>query len=213
MKNRIKNISLIILSVAVILLTIRACDEKETVTIEVPVEIEVPVPVVETDFDTIYLPQPIKVIKETKIDSTIYNKYLALQDSIAKNKLVKDALTIREYNQSFDDSIQTIDVYSEVTGTLNKQQVSYKTKPRNISIDTIIPVDIEIPYKTKFGLGVEVGVPLSGLEELSITPETSVLLKQDIVAKFNAVLDTKKLIYNLSIDSEKRAWAGLVYKF
>jgi len=213
MVNKIKNISLIVLSIAVILLSFKACDEKETITVEVPVKIDVPVPVVETEFDTIYLPQPIKVIKETEIDSSIYNKYLALKDSIVKNKIVKDALTIREYKEKFDDSIQTIEVYSNVTGTLNKQQVSYKTKPRTIAIDTVIETDIKIPYKTKFALGGEFGIPLQGVKDIYNTPQGSVVIEQDFVAKANFFIDTKKFIYSGSFDTEKRAWVGIAYKF
>lgn len=213
MVNKIKNISLIVLGLAVVLLSFKACDQKETVTVEVPVKIKVPVPIVETQFDTIYLPQPIKVVKEVQIDSTIYNKYLTLKDSIAKNKIVKEALTVREYDQKFDDSIQTINVYSEVTGTLNKQQVSYKTKPRTISVDTIIPVEVEIPYKTKFALGGEIGIPLQGVKDIYNTPQGSVVIKQDFVGKVNFFIDTKKIIYSGSFDTEKRAWVGLAYKF
>lgn len=172
---------------------------KEPDTIEIPIIIEVPIPVVEVEFDTIKDPYPIYIPGTVKIDSTYYNKYISLRDSISRDSLFKEAIAIREYREVFEDDTIKIDVYSNVQGFLKKQQVSYKTKPRSITVDTTITVKTK--YQTKFGAGIEVGIP------------TNNATGNSIVVKPKILLDTKRFIYDLSWDTDKRVWAGISFKF
>jgi hypothetical protein len=124
--------------------------------INVPIKIEVPVPVIEEKFDTIYLPSKIKNNKPI-IDSTYYKKYINLKTSIEKDSAYKEAITINEYRPTFEDKNIKIDVYSKVRGELLENQISYKTKPRNIIVDTIIK--IPVPKKSELYVGGEVVLP------------------------------------------------------
>lgn len=129
--------------------------KKEQTEVEVPIYIEVPVPVIQKEFDTIKL--PIEIAGEKVIDSIYYKEYLQLKDSISKNNAYKEAITIREYNTPFEDDTIKIDTYNKVRGTLLETQVSYKTKPRTINLDTTLKV--KIPTQTKFYIGGEVVLP------------------------------------------------------
>ena len=186
-------------SILILLAIVIVQCSKEPDTIEVPIIIEVPIPVVEVEFDTIKDPYPIYVPGKTRIDSTYYEKYITLKDSIARDSLFKDAITIREYREIFEDDTIKIDVYSNVQGFLKKQQVSYKTKPRNIKLDTTITVNSK--YQPQIGIGMEIGFP------------TDMSIGEGVVLKPKVLLDTKKMIYELSWDTEKRVWAGVGFKF
>lgn len=207
-----KDYAIIFLIGVIILLAIKGCEDVETIEVEVPVNIEVPVPVVEHKFDTIYLPKEIK--KEVKVVDTMYlDKYIRLKDSVDKLEFIKDAITIREYSEKFEDSIQNIYVFSEVTGRLNSQTVRYVTKERVIKLDTTINTTIDVPYKNKFAIGGEIGIPLKGVQGIyngnikvgEVAPSTLV--------KANLYLDTKKMLYNISIDTDSRVYLGGAYKF
>jgi hypothetical protein len=162
----------------------------------VPVEVEVQVPVVEKVFDTIYQPKPIPV-KETVIDSTFYEKYVPLKDSVQKDSLFKEAIKINEYETTFEDSVQTIKVYSKTRGKLISQTAEYKTKPFTITVKDSVPI---IP-KVKAFVGVEAGVPT--IPHLATRP----------VAKANFMLLTKKQnIISVSYDTEGRVWVGKTWK-
>lgn len=162
---------------------------KPVKTIQVPIRIEVPIPVVEKHYDTIFKPSPIKEV----VDSNYYKLYVSLLDSIKRDSLVKDVMTVREYNQVYDDSVQTINVFTEVLGRLNKQHLTYKTKERSVAVDTIIP--IQIPYRNRFG----------------ISAETS--LNKGFVFKAGVDYDMKNIILKLSADTDERVWFGGAYKF
>jgi len=112
----------------------------EVVEVEVPVEIEVPVPVIEKVFETVREPYPVK--GDTVIDSTYYNRYNALKDSVARDSMYKDAITIRTYNEKVEDGSITIGLDMTVRGSLIDYTVDYKTKPRTIKLDTVITVPI-----------------------------------------------------------------------
>ena len=164
----------------------------ETITVEVPFEVEVKVPVYVGDTTIV---KPIyKVVKG--VDSLYFKEYLALKDSIQRDSMVKDALTIREYNEQLDDENVTIDVYSNVTGKLNNQKINYTTKEKTIKIDTIIKKEIIVPYKNRFGVGLETGF-LDGM----------------IVNKVNASYNMKKLDFSVGADTDWRYWVGFKYKF
>ena len=187
-----KNYIIGILSIAVIILGLLFFLErkKKSEVVEVPVKIEVPVPVYVGD--TIIQKSKPVVIKQ--IDTFFYNKYQELKDSVKKDSIVKDALTIREYKEQLDDENVTINVTSNVTGRLNTQKIEYKTKEKTVMIDTTLQV--QTPYKNNFGARVEVGF-LSG----------------SIINKLNLEYDMKKWGLSVGIDTETRKWVGLKYNF
>ena len=189
-------------AIIAIILILRGCD-KEVKTIKIPVIIEVEVPVIEKQFDTIYKPVPYKIKGDTKIviDSIYYDKYIAIKDSVTKDSIFKDAITIREYKEKVEDDTITIDIYMKTRGLLLDYQVGYKTKPRKILLDTTILVKISNRYKTKIGVGGGVLFPT--------------LLIDPSYISFNAgvALDTKKIIYILSYNTDKEVGASVMFKF
>lgn len=171
--------------------------------VEVPVTIEVPIPVIEKEFDTIKIPTPVYIKSKPKkvIDSVYYNKYKQLKDSVAKDSVFKDAITINEYNTKFEDDTLTINIFSKTRGTLLEQVAKYKTKPRVIPFDTIIKV--KIPPKAKLFGGFSLGVPIRE----SIT-DVEPIVKADLILKTKG-----DNLINLSFDNRGRAWVGVAWKF
>jgi len=145
--------------------------KKEIDNISVNINIPVKIPSVEKEFDTIKLPSEVKILPGEKvIDSTYYNEYIKLKDSIKKNKAYKDAITLREYNNIFEDENITINTYNKVRGTLLETQSSYKTKERTIIIDTTL--NIPVPRKAELYIGGDFILPTDPvvLTEPSIAP-------------------------------------------
>ena len=134
---------------------------REVEEIQVPINVEVPVPVVEHVFDTIIKPVPV-YNEVTVVDTSLVESYRRANDSL-RQKLFEEAVTIRDYREIFEDSIQTITVDANVTGTLNKLNASYKTKPRTVTLDTTVTAKVPIK-KNSVTLYVEAGLP-STLEE------------------------------------------------
>lgn len=173
--------------------------KKEPQVEYVPVEVEVQVPVKEHVFDTIYMPKPVPV-KETVIDSTYYEEYVKLKDSVEKDSMFKEAIKIREYTQKFEDTVQTINVYSKTRGELLAQTVDYETKPYTITVkDTI-----KVPNRFKVYAGVEVGIPVAANLNINGGP----------VAKVNLMIKPKNRenFWTAGIDTEGRVWAGKTWK-
>ena len=168
--------------------------------VEVPVTIEVPIPVVVKEFDTIKEFVPIYREGKTKIDSLYYTKYMALTDSIQRDSLFKSAITIREYREKVEDDTLTINIYTKVQGFMKEQQVGYKTKPRNIRLDTVLKVPI--PKKTKMFGGLEIGMPIN--KQLDATP----LIKANLILK-----NKKDNLLQIGLDNQIRVWVGYSIKF
>ena len=138
--------------------------------VEVPVKIEVPVPVVEKQFDTVYKPVPV-YRDRVEIDSSLYKEYAELKDSIAKDSLFKKAITINDYKETVEDDTIKIDLSLKVRGELLNYQLGYKTKPRNILLDTTITVPV--PRSSNFYIGGTALLPTQNMEATkpSIVPE------------------------------------------
>jgi len=197
MINEIPKYILYIIISVLSLFLLKECTE-EIEIVEVPVVIEVPVPSVEVEFDTIKMLTPIYIKGEKEIDSTYYQKYITLKDSVQKNSMFKDAITIREYRERIEDDTIVIDLYTKVQGYMKEYQVGYKTKPRKITLDTVIKVPV--PKKSQIFVGGEIGYPYSSTET-------------DIQAKINLYWKNKKnILYNVGIDSKKRIWVGMAFK-
>lgn len=203
MKPGLNNRLVIILSIAVVVLLYMYFAHPNIKEVKVPVTVEVPVPVIEQHFDTIYKPKPIYILKSVSaLDSTYYNKYTELKDSIQKDSLFKDAITIREYKTKFEDDTLTIDVYSKVRGTLLENQASYKTKPRTIKHDTTIYVPV--PTRAQLYGGFELTMPTANYQTLGNQPQ--------IEAKLH--LKTKKdRLWSVGINNQKQVSIGYAWKF
>src|SRR5690606_24348889 len=100
--------------------------KKETITRLVTV------PEFNTHYDTIEIERPVYV---HKVDTVYIDRFIH-SDSIEKVDLYRDAVTIREYNQVFEDSLSKIEVYSKTRGDLLNQSVNLTVFDREI-IDTI----------------------------------------------------------------------------
>lgn len=180
--------------------------DPKTEEVKIPIKIEVPIPVIKVEFDTIYEPKPYpvylkgKLIKE--IDSSYYDKYNKLADSIKKDNLFKKAITINRYKEKVEDDTLTINLNMKVRGELLDYQIGYKTKPRIILLDTVIKVPI--PTQNKFYGGFSVGMPL--IENNLINNKPSI--KGDLYWKTKG-----DLLFNLSLDSQGRAWTGIAWEF
>lgn len=174
---------------------------KEPEIIEVPIKIEVPVPVIEKVFDTVYYPVSVPSKSgNKKIDSTYIKKWESLKnDSIAREILFKKAIEIKEYRERVEDDTITINLALKVRGDLLNYQVDYKTKPRNIILDTVIK--IPNPSVHKIFLGGEVVLP--SVSGPSFTP--SVAPGVIFIPKDN------KHVYKVSYDFINKTVTGGLY--
>ena len=121
------------------------------------------IPAVFHQFDTIKNPaEVIKLPSEVIIDSIYYDKYIALLEEKEKDSAYKDAVTIREYNQVFEDSIAKITVFSKSRGWLVEQTASYDIKERKFTENA------PIPQKYHLFMGGGAGVPMK--DNSSIQP-------------------------------------------
>lgn len=162
----------------------------------IPVKVEVKVPSVEKVHDTVYLPKPV-VVKVKEVDSAYYDLYKGLKDSIAKDSLFKEAITINEYSQSFEDTLQTINVYSKTRGTLLSQTVDYKTKEYTIEVED----SVAVKGRVAVSLLAEVGLPLDDLFN------NSPVVKGGI-----SVHGKNGNSLSVSLDTEGRIWLGKTWK-
>jgi hypothetical protein len=83
-------------------------------------------------------PKP-EIIREQVIDSSYYFAYITLQDSMARQKMFEDAITIRQYFETFEDETQKIDVYTDVRGSMLSQKVDYTIFEAQMAVEVEIP--------------------------------------------------------------------------
>jgi hypothetical protein len=133
-----------IISIIIILFLVNCQGEKETkvITVTIPEKSgsfdfrDNPVPV--TKEQPGKHPKP-EIIREQVIDSTYYFAYIALQDSIARQKMFEDAITIRQYFETFEDETQKIDVYTDVRGSMLRQKVDFTIFEAQMDVEVEIP--------------------------------------------------------------------------
>jgi hypothetical protein len=196
MKQVLKYLPWIFLIVGAIVF-IKQCNTKvepEYITVEK----KILVPSVEKIFDTIRVPVPVdRAVIKVEIDSTYYDRYLQLKDSIQRDSMFKEAIKINEHVQQFEDTLQTIEVYSKTRGNLLEQSVKYTTKPQAITVKD----SVKIKKKNHLNFGAELGVPtINGLE---LTP----------VVKGNLIFRNKKgNTFSLGYDTEGKVWIGKTWK-
>lgn len=200
----IKNIIIIILA---LLLLFVGYDflTREDKYIEVPVEIEVPVPSVEGTSDTVYVPYPKYVNNPLdkqllKDNDSLLKKYQEA-DSIIKELQYKDAISIREYKEVYEDTFQTIEISTKTRGHLLEQSLVYKTKPYKIKVDTTVTTKVKGTFKAS-GL-IEMGTPILSDDNFS-----SFVIKPGILLQ-----NSKNFGLSVSIDTEGKGWLGVYIPF
>jgi len=122
----------------------------------------VEIPGKEGKIDTIYKPKFIE--KESKVNIELLKKYNALlssKDSVAKLDLYKEAITENSYNESYEDKLVKIDIYTKVIGTVLKQAATYQIKPSTISIKDTTEIIYGNPKVNKVYIGAEVLIPFN----------------------------------------------------
>ena len=180
MKQLIPYIGLMLLSV----LLYRQCTLPPVVPETIIKERIIKVPEIVNNFDTITIFKP---FKRTIIDSTYKDAYLAEKDSSARLKMYLKAVTIKEFNQNFTDTFQSIDVYTKTRGDLLAQTVNYKTFERIIKTkDTVM-----LPKPRRM-----LSVGIEGNNNL------------DFKAGF-LYTDRKKTIYSVGVDIDKNIYGGI----
>lgn len=191
MQNKFK-IILIISIILNLILGYFLFQPKQVDTINVPVVIEVPVPGKIGTFPPVTLPIP-----KTEKPRPILKDDFVKSDSIKKDSLYNDAITERDYEIKFKDSVQEVTVKSKVQGKLLSQSLEYEIYPSKVKLDTVI--NIKIPYKNKLYLHGEVGSSINTFKP---------------IFKAGIILKTKNdNLISTSIDTEKTVWIGGSIKF
>jgi len=136
---------LVIAGLVIYILMIGRSEEKEIVIPSQENTMSVENPVEESRVDTIYKDsiRRVEVLKIVKVKNPVnkellakYEKAVSENDSLKQLQLYKEAITERRYNETFEDSVQTISVESNVIGTLKSQVVNYKTKERTVKVQS-----------------------------------------------------------------------------
>lgn len=105
-------------------------------------------------YDTIYDTIKGKTIRvKNPINEKLLNEYNKLSDSL-KTIAFRNAITQREYQESFENDTVKINVVANVTGTLDKLSTDYLIKKHKISF---VEKEITIEKKPKFSLYTGVG--------------------------------------------------------
>lgn len=188
-----KTITIIVLSLIIFFLT-KKPDTIKYVDVPVIVEVEVPGKQGEIKIDSIPVPYAVK----NPINDELFSKYEIANDSIKKLLFIM-SIAEKEYNISFKDSIQNIDVYSKLkNGKLINQTVKYDIFPRKEIVETI--VEVPVPKYNKILAGVELGMPFNN--------------NNKPVTKFNLMFQNKKdNILSLSYDTNGTGWVGYNISF
>lgn len=175
--------------------------KEETQVVDVPVSIDVTTPEIVKQTDTVYLPKPVYefIEGESIIDSTYYDKYTQLKDSLAKEELFKEAIAIKTYKEVIEDDTLKIDLYAKTRGTLLEYQVDYKIKPFTFTVDTTL--SIPVPKKTKFFFGGEVGLPANNVIDMKPTIKPGVLM----------VNKKDSRVYKLGYDFVNKSFEGGIF--
>jgi len=109
------------------------------------------------------------------------------KDSLERLNLFLAAITVKEYDQNFTDSTQSIDVWTKSRGDVLAQTLKYTIFEKNIKIIDTIP--LPKPRRT-IHLGFETSTKLDLKANLFYT-------------------DRKKTIYSIGINPEKTVFVGI----
>lgn len=200
--EKIKSLLIVVLFFFVVIVQYKSCNLKKCEDLEVVIPEKKGVKVIEKPealrfYDTIYIGESKVVervvIKDSPLDLELMKAYSDAKDTIEKLRLYKDAVTLREYVEVFEDSLQKIEVKSFVTGSLDKQMISYITKKRVMQAQA---------KKSRGGFYLSTYLNAYNLRESAFEPNFGV--KVDFV--------TDRMIYNVGINSKKDVFLSIGFK-
>lgn len=138
MKKAIPYIIIVVL-LAIIFLMQQCEGDKTPITVTIPEEkgsfdFELPT-YVETD--TVYITKwkEVEVKTENPVNDSLAEAYTLALDSLERYKMYVDAIQIRKFKNTFEDSVIKIDVFGEVQGDLNKIGADYTIKERDAEVE------------------------------------------------------------------------------
>lgn len=163
--------------------------EPEIIRTKVPVKFDVTVPEQKIVFEPVKLPTP-KRERSRPIEEFIE------ADSTEKDSLYRDAVTIRDYTEVYEDSAATTTVDSKVQGRLLEQHVRTDIHKKVIPVDTVVEAEVKIPKRIKVLVGADVKGNVYDITDLSpvIYPGVMIQNKKDNVIKLNFGTDKSVLI-------------------
>lgn len=145
-----------------------------------------PMPIKSTD--TLLLSDGVRLVGRIQTpDSALLARYQSLQDSVDRLNAYIDAITEREYVEKLEDSVQTIEVYSRVSGWLKEQRISYQTKPTNINVK-----------KSDASFYVGPTLSMSGIKPTAVG--------------VMGTLTTKRVSFSVNVDNLKSTTIGVSFK-
>jgi hypothetical protein len=153
-----KNIIIFVLSVIIYFLSAKPTE----IIKKVPVEVLVETPGIERIIKGDSIPVPYKVevpyAVENPLNRELEIKYNKANDSI-KKLLYMMVIAQKEYNITYTDTIQSVDVYSKIkNGELSDQYIKYNIFPTKRIVSTT--VDVKIPTYNEIYFGLEVSRPV-----------------------------------------------------
>lgn len=76
----------------------------------------------------------VKVVKKKNpVNQNLLKQYKEAKDSLSQMKLYKEAITIRDYEETYEDDNQKVKVSSKVIGSLLSQKIKYDILPKEIT--------------------------------------------------------------------------------
>ena len=130
------------------------------------------------------------------INKDLLKEYIAKQDSASKIEIFKEAITEREYNLNFKDSLVNIDVYAKTEGVLLEIKPSYTIYPSKVITKDKI---ITLPSKPKNSI-------LAGVET-SLPADVYPYIKTSIYFQ-----NKKSNIITIGVDTNRSIWFGYIVK-
>tara|TARA_R110002124_G_scaffold281430_1_gene455702 strand:- start:61740 stop:62333 length:594 start_codon:yes stop_codon:yes gene_type:complete len=186
--NKIKNIILILSLVLNLVLGYLAFHKAEPEVIKTRIRMDIPVPGKINSFPPVELPIP----KTVKPRPNLIKEYIASTDK-KKDSLYADAVTERFYDINYKDSIQEVNVKTNVQGKLLNQVVDYKIYPSSITLDTVIT--ISTPKVNKAFLMMEIGQDITNINNISPVGKAGIIIKNKKDNLLSASIDTKTNLF------------------
>lgn len=183
-----KNILIGILIISIIILGVFLFKKEKPEVIKVPVTIEVPIPGMQNTFPPVVMPKPKKVKPRPDLVDDFINS-----NSITRDSLYCDAVTERFYDINYKDSIQEVNVKTNVQGKLLNQVVDYKIYPSSITLDTVIT--ISTPKVNKAFLMMEIGQDITNINNISPVGKAGIIIKNKKDNLLSASIDTKTNLF------------------
>ena len=130
------------------------------------------------------------------INKDLLKEYIAKQDSASKIEIFKEAITEREYNLNFKDSLVNIDIHAKTAGVLLEIKPSYTIYPSKVITKDKI---ITLPSKPKNSI-------LAGVEA-SLPTDVYPYIKTSIYFQ-----NKKSNIITIGVDTNRSIWFGYIVK-